>query len=109
MGGREAAATSRAKAQEMLKEQNDELIEGLEVKTSALKQVALEIGKEVTESNTLLERMGSTFQQAQSMLTKSHEQLQRVAKQARSPHMCYMVSFTFVLLLLYFLTYHRGT
>jgi hypothetical protein len=107
--GQEAAEMSRVRQQEMLEEQNGELLEALEVKTSALKRVALEIGKEASHSNTLLERMSSTFEGAQDLLNKSQEPLLRVTTQARSSHLGSLVGVILVLMLIfYFLSGQKG-
>jgi len=105
----QAAEMSRAQVQDLLREQNDKLVEGLEVQTVALKQVALDIRHETAQSNMLVDKMGKHFEGAQHLLTKSQEQLHRISKQANNAHVCYMVGFALVLLLiLYFLSGHRG-
>mmetsp|Transcript_145921 Transcript_145921/g.363851 ORF Transcript_145921/g.363851 Transcript_145921/m.363851 type:complete len:236 (+) Transcript_145921:114-821(+) len=97
-----AADLHAAHSRVIVEEQNDALVGDLAIKVSALKQVSEEVGKEASESARLVEDMNSPFDKARSLLSRTHEHLRGVAKQAGGRHMMCLIAFFVSLLVLLF-------
>ncbi|CAE8700826.1 unnamed protein product, partial [Polarella glacialis] len=93
-----------AHSREVMERQNDAQIEDLEGKVSQLKEITRGIGKEVGDSNSLLDTMGIDFEKAAGMLKGTLNQLKVMMNNKSGKHMFYMVGFVLVLFfLMYFL------
>lgn len=102
-------ANARETNANIMEQQNNERISELSDQVARLKGLTIDIGNEVREQNSLLDRMQDGFENTGDML---HGSLQRIGTMLESggmKHMCYMVSFVvFVMVFLYWLMTHKG-
>ncbi|XP_003382429.1 PREDICTED: BET1 homolog [Amphimedon queenslandica] len=95
---------SMSKAQEMLEEENDQLVDSLKHKVSALKSLSIDIGDEVRGQNRLLNDMGKDFDTTGGLLSGTMKRLHGLSQGGHNRWMCYMiVLIVFVFIVLYFI------
>merc|ERR1719191_2008275 len=99
------AANSRA----MMEQQNDQHIEDLEAKVSALKDITMGIGREVSDSNKLLDGMSLDFDKAGAMLKGTVQHLKVMMQNKSGKHMWYMALFVVLLFLFMWFAVGKGS
>eukprot|EP00931_Biecheleriopsis_adriatica_P081382 TRINITY_DN5470_c0_g1_i1.p1 TRINITY_DN5470_c0_g1~~TRINITY_DN5470_c0_g1_i1.p1 ORF type:complete len:164 (-),score=34.83 TRINITY_DN5470_c0_g1_i1:121-612(-) len=101
--GQTAAALYAAVERSAIEEHNDVLTEKLQEKVVELKDLSLGISSETSKSLQATEDMNGQLDGAMSLLSRTQEQLQSMAKQPGSRHLCLMVLFVILLIILLFL------
>merc|ERR1719160_2007276 len=100
------AANSRA----MMEQQNDQHIEDLEAKVSALKDITMGINREVNDSNRLLDGMSLDFDKAGALLKGTVQHLKVMMQNRSGKHMWYMAAFVvFLFICMWFISKGRGS
>jgi len=105
-GGRSARETNAG----IMEQHNNERIDELSEQVAMLKGLTIDIGNEVREQNSLLDRMQDGFMNTSDMLQGSLRRIGTMLERGGPKHMCYMVAFVvFVMVFLYWLMTHKGT
>eukprot|EP00933_Yihiella_yeosuensis_P049841 TRINITY_DN4727_c2_g3_i1.p1 TRINITY_DN4727_c2_g3~~TRINITY_DN4727_c2_g3_i1.p1 ORF type:complete len:164 (+),score=30.13 TRINITY_DN4727_c2_g3_i1:118-609(+) len=108
-GGKKGPTKEEAYSREVMERQNDQHIEDLESKVGQLKEITRGIGKEVKESNSLLDTMGLDFDKAANLLKGTLNHLKVMMNQKGGSHMIAMIGFVLVLFfIMYFLRKFSG-
>lgn len=84
----------------ILEQQNNERISDLSQKVSLLKGLTIDIGNEVREQNSMLDNMGDTFSNTSDLLHGSLQRIGVMLQTAGGKHMCYMVAFSVVVMII---------
>mmetsp|Transcript_19994 Transcript_19994/g.32795 ORF Transcript_19994/g.32795 Transcript_19994/m.32795 type:complete len:131 (+) Transcript_19994:145-537(+) len=97
--------TSQQQASEQLLEQdNDREIADLSSKVSVLKNLTIDINREVNEQNSFLDNMDGQFSGVGNILKGTMNKLNEMVKTKSSQHLCYLALFIVgVVLFLYYL------
>merc|ERR1719356_1543731 len=99
-GQSRAEAAEKQSTREVLERQNDQHIDDLEARVSALKEITRGINKEVTDSTSFLETMGEGFDKAGTMLKSTINHLGVMMQTRKGGNVCYVAGFTVVMLFL---------
>ncbi|KAL6064362.1 protein transport protein bet1 [Balamuthia mandrillaris] len=89
--------------QQLMVEQNDNSMAQMTEKVSAIKHITLEIQNEIRQGSLLLDELEGSFSSASGLLKATRKRLDRLAHQATSRHVFYLVLFFFFIL--FFLYY----
>ncbi|KAJ2614782.1 protein transport protein bet1 [Coemansia sp. RSA 1365] len=90
-----------------LEEQNDNLLDGLSAKVSALHNVSININDEVHSQNRLLEGSVDTFGRFGSMFDRTRHRLTNTLATANKRFLCYLtLALVFTVFALYFIGKH---
>ncbi|XP_061188971.1 BET1-like protein [Saccostrea echinata] len=94
-----------SRTEEMLDNENQQRVDNLASKVSRLKNLALDIEDEATDSNRYLDSMGGDFESTQGLLGGTVHRLSHMVQANRGNRklMCYLVV---GLVLLFFVTYY---
>ncbi|XP_019630578.1 PREDICTED: BET1 homolog [Branchiostoma belcheri] len=87
---------------QMYEDENEQLVDGLKDKVSALKSLSIDIGNEVREQNKMLNLMDSDFDSSGGLLGATMGRLQRMARAGHNKIWLYMF---FFVLFVFFVTY----
>ena len=93
----------------ILEGQNNERINELADHVARLKGLTIDIGNEVREQNSLLDNMGDGFESTRDMLAGSLRRIGTMLESGGTKHMCYMVVFCVVVMLVLYWLMKRGT
>ena len=97
------------KNSEIMERENDQLINSLSSKVSALKSLTIDIGNEVKEQNKYLDGMDNDFDFGSGMLGSTMKRLQVMAAKSNKRFTLYLVLFSFsVFLLIYYIVKWRS-
>ena len=92
-GGANASSYGRAYAHQNVEDQNDALVHDLEAKVHTLKELSLGIGKEASDSNSLLAGMSSVFDNTTSMLKATGSKLRTMMDKKQGRAIIHLVLF----------------
>ena len=109
-GRRGGGVSPRDANANILENQNNERINELSDHVARLKGLTIDIGREVSEQNSLLDGMGDGFQNTRDMLQGSLMRIGTMLESGGAKHMCYLVGFAvFVMVFLWWLMSYKGT
>eukprot|EP00755_Sulcionema_specki_P028457 Sspe_Gene.89937::Locus_61596_Transcript_1_1_Confidence_1.000_Length_617::g.89937::m.89937/K08504/BET1; blocked early in transport 1 len=112
-GGNGAGGRGRYMQEEMEEEmlrRNEEGLDQMAEGVTRLKHIVLNIGAEVDEQNSLLDKLTGGFESATGAVKSTLGKMDAVFKSGGSKHMCMLVAFVFaVLFALYYLLRNRGS
>jgi len=91
-----------------LEQQNDAELGALNQKVEQLGDIARGIGKQVKESNSLLDNMNIDFDKAGQLLKGTMNHLKVMMQKGSGKHLCYMIAFVFVLFFMMYLLRGMG-
>eukprot|EP00532_Pseudo-nitzschia_australis_P014880 CAMPEP_0168283756 /NCGR_PEP_ID=MMETSP0141_2-20121125/23122_1 /TAXON_ID=44445 /ORGANISM="Pseudo-nitzschia australis, Strain 10249 10 AB" /LENGTH=137 /DNA_ID=CAMNT_0008227673 /DNA_START=168 /DNA_END=581 /DNA_ORIENTATION=+ len=93
----------------ILEQQNNDRISELSEQVARLKGLTVDIGTEVREQNSFLEKMGEGFLSTGDMLQSSLGRIGIMLDTSSGKHMCYMILFVVsVVVFLYWMMTHKG-
>mmetsp|Transcript_22348 Transcript_22348/g.62168 ORF Transcript_22348/g.62168 Transcript_22348/m.62168 type:complete len:145 (+) Transcript_22348:298-732(+) len=93
----------------ILEQQNNDRISELSEQVARLKGLTVDIGSEIREQNSLLEKMGEGFLSTGDMLQSSLARIGIMLDTSSGKHMCYMILFVvFVVVFLYWMMTFKG-
>mmetsp|Transcript_20872 Transcript_20872/g.42986 ORF Transcript_20872/g.42986 Transcript_20872/m.42986 type:complete len:145 (-) Transcript_20872:905-1339(-) len=93
----------------ILEQQNNDRISELSEQVARLKGLTVDIGAEVREQNSFLDKMGEGFLSTGDMLQGSLAKIGIMLDTSSGKHMCYMILFVvFVVVFLYWMMTFKG-
>jgi len=103
-GGRGGPDSFSEQTQRLYEEQNNAQIDALGDKIGALKHIALNIGSEVNQHNSLLDGMDNQMGSVGELMNGALSKLGEMMNAGGSKHMCYLIlGIIFLFFALYFL------
>mmetsp|Transcript_28085 Transcript_28085/g.71061 ORF Transcript_28085/g.71061 Transcript_28085/m.71061 type:complete len:159 (-) Transcript_28085:134-610(-) len=102
-----SSVASEAQAREILEQQNDAALDDLEGKVSRLKEITNTIGKEVKDTNNMIDGMMSAFDLAGARLKGTVLHLQQMTQQKGARMGLLVVGFIVLFLAMYILSSYR--
>lgn len=94
---------------EIIEQENDQLLNNLQGKVSALKSLTIDIGNEVKDQNKYLNGMDNDFDFGEGLLGSTMKRLQVMAAKSNKRFTLYLVLFSFgVFLLIYYVVKWRS-
>jgi|EP01083_Nonionella_stella_P068222 blocked-early-in-transport protein 1 len=92
----------------IVEQQNNDKIDQLSDQVALLKGLTIDIGNEVREQNSLLDQMGDGFANTGDMLAGSLKKIGNMLESGGAKHMCYMVGFIVVVMILLYMLMKSG-
>ncbi|XP_013788732.1 BET1 homolog [Limulus polyphemus] len=82
-------------SRDAVEEENEEMVEGLKTKITALKSLSIDIGQEVRSQNGLLREMDGDFDSFGGILSSAMGRLGKLSKAGHNRYIFYLLLFSF--------------